>query len=119
MNKELSQKWFEMSLTNSKNALYAIRLSGLMVKHQNLIKQAVANKLTEADTQKVINWIVNNLPKTANDEQDSMILETAWMIYSIGVYRDSEPSDNETENAAQFLTKLRQSYLLARVNRKE
>lgn len=112
---QISQNWLNLSIENSKNALYAIRLSGLMIKHQDIIDKAIEGTLSSDKLNQIIDWLINNLPKTDNAQSDSMILENAWMIYSIGAHQNQAQNDELVNNATDFLTMLRTKYLEARL----
>lgn len=104
---EVSSKWLNMSIDNSKNAYYALRLCGLMLKHQNLLNQAIEGRLSEESRGKVITWIINNLPKTNNAENDNMTLEMAWMSYAVA----NTTNHIDQQKESDFLNDVRAKYL--------
>lgn len=113
---ETSQKWLNLSMTNGRFAYYAVQLSGLLIKHTDLIQKAIKNQLTQTDRQKIIDWIINNLPKSSDAERDSNTLETAWMIYDL-----SESQANQTQAdldlESNFLMDVRAQYLAERMKK--
>lgn len=111
-----SQKWLNLSMTNGRFAYYAVQLSGLLIKHNDLIQKAINNQLSATDRQKIIGWIINNLPKSSDAERDSNTLETAWMIYDLSVAQETQTQD-ELDMETNFLMDVRAQYLAERMKK--
>lgn len=112
----IANNWIDQSIQAVDDAGYAIKLSGLLLNQNKVIENAISGSLSQDNYQKIVDWIISNLPKTANSQSDAHVFETAWLIYDIGQHQGNSNKE-QTEKINNFLSDLRSAYLAARISK--
>lgn len=108
-------EWLKSCIKANDYAGTAISLAGLLIKHHDLINNAISGKLPKDNEDRVKNWIVKQLPVSKNSNFDASCFETAWVIYYVS--RLQELSQNPTwhQRETDFLVDVRTRYLAKRL----
>lgn len=109
---ELVNQFNQTSINASKVASKGLVLGGQFVAHDKVIKDAISGKLSSKNYDKVVSWIVKQVPYVNDAFTYSIIFENAWMVYTVSELngKDSEPWLSREDN---FISDVR-SQLLAK-----
>ena len=109
---ELTRQFNQTSLNASKVASKDLILGGQFVAHDKAIKEAISGKLSSSNYNKVVNWIVKQVPYVRDAFSFSIIFENAWMVYTVSKLNGND-SDEWLDREDDFVTDVR-SQLLAK-----
>lgn len=109
---ELTRQFNQTSLNASKVASKGLILGGQFVAHDKAIKEAISGKLSSSNYDKVVNWIVKQVPYVRDAFSFSIIFENAWMVYTVSKLNGND-SDEWLDREDNFVTDVR-SQLLAK-----
>ena len=109
---ELTRQFNQTSLNASKVASKDLILGGQFVAHDKAIKEAISGKLSSSNYNKVVNWIVKQVPYVRDAFSFSIFFENAWMVYTVSKLNGND-SDEWLDREDDFVTDVR-SQLLAK-----
>lgn len=110
----MATDWLNTSMAASQSAANGLTLGGMFVKHDKLIKQAVLGKMNDYDYNRLVSWIIKQLPATNNAFSDANVFETAWLVYTISKLQDYDNDQNWLNRENNFLVDIRTRFLAKR-----
>lgn len=111
----MTTDWLNTSMAASQSAANGLTLGGMLVKHDKLIKQAIFGKLNDDDYNRLVSWIVTQLPVTNNAFSDANVFETAWLVYTISKLQNYDNDQNWLDRENNFLVDIRTRVLAKRI----
>lgn len=111
----MTTDWLNTSMAASQSAANGLTLGGMFVKHDKLIKQAILGQMNDDDYNRLVSWIVKQLPVTNNDFSDANVFEIAWLVYTISKLQNYDNDQNWLDRENNFLVDIRTRFLAKRI----
>lgn len=111
----MTTNWLNTSMAASQSAANGLTLGGMFVKHDKLIKQAILGQMNDDDYNRLVSWIVKQLPVTNNDFSDANVFEIAWLVYTISKLQNYDNDQNWLDRENNFLVDIRTRFLAKRI----
>lgn len=111
----MTTDWLNTSMAASQSAANGLTLGGMFVNHDKLIKQAILGQMNDNDYNRLVSWIVKQLPVTKNNFSDANVFETAWLVYTISKLQNYDNDQNWLDHENSFLVDIRTRFLAKRI----
>lgn len=113
----VANTWLAQTIKANNSATIASALSLLYGKHDATLKAAIKGQLNDKNYNKVLNWIISQIPITDDAYNDAVVLETSWTTYQTAYLADDEENEDFLDREADFVMDLRIALLQKRLEK--